>query len=158
MSQQERSDWRDQAFSHRHRDWGFDCPAVDIDFLMLEYDEGKPIALVEYKCFPAGPGDIDKNSSYRAMKNLVNGNKCGPIPFFVACYWPEIWAFRIHPMNNAARHVFATPEALTEREYVTKLYEMRGRTIPFDIRRSLNKHKPPKDKRPRKKKKVCLKP
>jgi hypothetical protein len=38
--------WRDEAISQRHRLWGFNCPAVDIDFLMIEYDQGKPAACV----------------------------------------------------------------------------------------------------------------
>ena len=45
---QERTGWRDEALSKRHRDWGWDCPAIDIDFLMIEYDKGKSVALVEY--------------------------------------------------------------------------------------------------------------
>jgi hypothetical protein len=42
----ERSGWRDLELSGRHRRWGWDCPAVDLDFLFLEYDKGKAVALV----------------------------------------------------------------------------------------------------------------
>ena len=45
----ERTGWRDEELSQEHRKWGFDCPTVDIDFLMLEYDTGRASALVEYK-------------------------------------------------------------------------------------------------------------
>ena len=31
----ERTGWRDEKLSQRHRMWGWDCPAVDIDFLLL---------------------------------------------------------------------------------------------------------------------------
>ena len=41
--------WRDEWISNRHRTWGFDCPATDIDFLMVEYTNRNPIALIEYK-------------------------------------------------------------------------------------------------------------
>ena len=41
--------WRDEWISNRHRTWGFDCPATDIDFLMVEYTNRNPVALIEYK-------------------------------------------------------------------------------------------------------------
>lgn len=49
MSAYERSGWRDMELSGRHRIWGFNCPAVDLDFLMVEYNLGIAIAVVEYK-------------------------------------------------------------------------------------------------------------
>ena len=54
----ERSGWRDEWISKRHRLWGFDCPAVDIDFLMLEYDRSVPCALIEYKEQHARPVNL----------------------------------------------------------------------------------------------------
>ena len=51
---QERTNWRDQELSARHRTWGFNCPAVDLDFLMVEYNIGKPVGLIEYKHFKRG--------------------------------------------------------------------------------------------------------
>ena len=41
--------WRDGALSLRHKKWGYDLPALDMDFLMIEYDHGIPVALIEYK-------------------------------------------------------------------------------------------------------------
>jgi len=35
--------------SDRHRQWGDDCPMVDLDFLMCEYNHGVPVAIVDYK-------------------------------------------------------------------------------------------------------------
>jgi hypothetical protein len=37
----ERNGWRDLEMSLRHKLWGFHCPAVDIDFLMVEYNRGQ---------------------------------------------------------------------------------------------------------------------
>ena len=48
----ERNGWRDEAISLRHRLWGWDCPCVDIDFLLIEFDKSLPVALVEYKITP----------------------------------------------------------------------------------------------------------
>lgn len=41
---EERNGWRDERISKRHRQWGRDCPAVDIDFLMLEYDRDREMS------------------------------------------------------------------------------------------------------------------
>ena len=45
----ERTGWRDEKISLRHRMWGFDCPAVDVDFVMVEFDRARVVAIVEYK-------------------------------------------------------------------------------------------------------------
>lgn len=41
MSGPERTGWRDENLSRRHREWGFHCPAVDLGFLLIEYDTGE---------------------------------------------------------------------------------------------------------------------
>ena len=46
---QERTNWRDEALSQRHRQWGWNCPGLDLDFVFLEYDKGRAVAVVEYK-------------------------------------------------------------------------------------------------------------
>lgn len=40
MTAQERTGWRDEEISARHRIWGVNCPAVDLDFLMGVGDDG----------------------------------------------------------------------------------------------------------------------
>jgi hypothetical protein len=45
----ESTGWRDSWISDKHRSWGYDLPASDIDFMLLEYDNMKPITLVEHK-------------------------------------------------------------------------------------------------------------
>ena len=62
----ERTGWRDQALSDRHREWGFNCPSVDLDFLMVEYNIGLPVALVEYKNERAWMPDF-RHATYRAL-------------------------------------------------------------------------------------------
>jgi hypothetical protein len=60
--------WRDERISARHRTWGCDCPAADIDFLVLEYDGGVASDLVEYKHDNAAV-DLE-SASNRALKRL----------------------------------------------------------------------------------------
>lgn len=128
----ERLGWRDEAISKRHRLYGFDCPAVDVDFLMIEYDRGKPVALVEYKHFHAlGPGyqintSILLHPSYRALLSLANASK---IPFLIAYYHPEVWSFKILPANNRACTWFRFSKRnqwIAEYDFVCTLYAIRG--------------------------------
>ena len=49
MSAGERSGWRDADMSRRHRRYGFDCPGVDLDFVVVEYHLALPVAIMDYK-------------------------------------------------------------------------------------------------------------
>jgi hypothetical protein len=122
----ERTGWRDAELSKRHGFWGFNCPAVDLDFVMMEYNHGKPCALVEYKHINARP--IDPNhATYRALVALSDGYCCGPLPCFVARYDPSDWTFTVHPLNDRARahYVHCVGVTLTEQRFVRSLHLLR---------------------------------
>lgn len=144
MSANERSGWRDMELSLRHRDWGFNCPAADIDFLMVEYNVGKPVALVEYKRFTAKAPDTT-HPTYRAIRDLADGYREGGLPFYMAFYWPTTWAFKIYPLNDRARKFFQHGERLTEEEYVQRIYRMRGHVTYADVHPKLHRALPPED-------------
>ena len=110
---QERTGWRDESISARHRHWGFNCPAVDLDFLIVEYNVGKPVGLIEYKHNKARMPIIE-HPTYRALSTLADGYR-EPLPFLVAFYWPDIWAFRLLPINETAQEHFYSGETLCER-------------------------------------------
>jgi hypothetical protein len=116
---QERTGWRDQEISERHRQWGAGCPAVDLDFLLTEIHVGEPTALVEYKHFRARPFNAGAAS----------------------------WAFRVHPLNDLAREHFDDPEDFTERAYVQRLYRMRRLTLTRALSESLLDVLPPVERR-----------
>jgi hypothetical protein len=122
----ERSGWRDQAISERHGKWGFNCPAVDLDFVMLEYNHGKPAALVEYKHKQAKRVDAN-HATYRALKDLADNYKAGPLPCFVAVYDPDDWCFMVFPLNEkAARHYeHCAGKKLSEQRFVRSLHLLR---------------------------------
>lgn len=126
----ERTGWRDQEISERHRLWGFNCPAVDLDFVMAEYNHAKPVALVEYKHFNA-LGKFDLNHpTLRALSDLATGYRNTGIPFFIAVYWPGIWAFKIIPCNKNAHDIFTEEyRNFTEQDYVRVLYWLREITL-----------------------------
>jgi hypothetical protein len=125
----ERTGWRDLALSERHRKWGWDCPAVDLDFLFLEYDKGEPVAIVEYKHENASP-QFASHPTYQAMIRL--GSKAG-IPVFAARYEDSFILWRIIPLNYKATEWLPKRIEMTEREWVTFLYKLRGYTPPESL-------------------------
>jgi hypothetical protein len=127
----ERSGWRDQALSMRHGFWGFNCPAADLDFVMVEYNHGKPCAIVEYKHKFAKPPDIT-HATYRALVALADGYSPGALPCFIATYDPEDWSFVVTPLNKAAKDHFRhvkQGERLTEQRFVKGLHMLRKSSL-----------------------------
>jgi len=146
----ERTGWRDKELSERHRDWGYNCPTVDLDFVVVEYNHGKPVAIVEYKHYKALRQNLD-HPTYRALCALANGYKEGPLPCLIARYWPDCWAFKITPLNHAAQAHYKhlkDNEILTECRFVRSLYLLRKDVLSkedeSDIKK-LNNEIPPND-------------
>lgn len=126
-TKKERTGWRDEKISRRHRLWGFNCPAIDIDFIMIEYNKGIPVALIEYKRYTGSISNVHQNSVNAIIILADNSN----IPFFIVYYWDDVWAFQIFPVNNIAKEKlknskFVKSEIIPEQEYVSFLYELRG--------------------------------
>lgn len=131
----ERSGWRDEGLSNRHRLYGWDCPAVDIDFLMIEYDTGKPSALVEYK-LREKPQEFDYSStSFAAIAELANNSH---IPAICCQYNKDFTRFWPEAMNEYGKKWLPCRWSLTEEQYVSLLYALRGRHIPDEIKDKLN--------------------
>jgi len=126
----ERTGWRDLSLSQRHRQWGWDTPAVDLDFLFLEYDKGKAVALVEYKHERAVP-QFATHPTYQAMIDL--GDRAG-VPVFAVRYAGDFSWWTIVSLNDIAkRWVPKRLERVTEREWVTLLYQIRGYVPPESL-------------------------
>jgi hypothetical protein len=123
---EERSRWRDLALCDRHRQWGWNCPAVDVDLLFLEYDSGKSVALVEYKHELAAPAKLG-HPSYQALIDL--GNRAG-LPTYVVRYADDFSWWKAQPLNDHAKRWLSGSAVLTEAQWVELLYRMRGRALP----------------------------
>lgn len=135
---EERSYWRDMELSLRHKQWGYNCPAVDIDFLMSEYDTDIPIAIIEYK--NENCKNIKLNSSsLNVIKELGN---MAHLPVFLIQYTHN-FKFNICPLNLIA--IETTPKDkqyiwFSEKQYVDFLYWLRKRETPegiFDLQGNL---------------------
>ena len=123
----ERCGYRDEKLSERHGTWGFDCPAVDLDFVLVEYNRGKPCALIEYK--HKNTAEPNRNHpSYKALVALANGCK---IPCLIAIYDPDDWTFKVIPLNSFAVKYYAgcEKEVLTEQRWVKSLLLLRKRAL-----------------------------
>lgn len=115
----------DRELSERHYAWGQNCPAVDLDFLMCEFNRGIPVVLVDYKWQGATLGNTN-GFTFKALSSLYNEHG-EQLPFFIARYWPGTWAFKVLPVNEPAQGWLMTSEwvPMTERQWVTGLYKMR---------------------------------
>jgi len=127
---QERTGWRDLRINDRHRMWGYDCPALDIDFLMLEYDRGKATALVEYKHEDAQVVRLG-HPSVRAMVDLADR---ASLPAFMVRYADDFAWWYATPLNELARVLLTEARMTTEAEWVEILYRCRGRDLPLGWR------------------------
>ncbi len=119
--------WRDQEISLRHREWGYNCPAVDLDFVVAEYNHAKPVAIVEYKHIAAELPSLDSDPTLKALVALADGYRARALPCLIAVYDPAHWSFRVFPLNAAAREHYAhvNGTVLTERRFVRSLYLLR---------------------------------
>lgn len=136
--------------SDRHREWGDDCPMVDLDYLLVEYNHGTAVAIVDYKFHLA---DLERTN--RKTNSTLSGlyDATGrQLPFFIARYWPDIWAFRLKAVNSSATEWLDGVLAelapalrgtewvdLTERQYVYLLYRLRKDVLSLGDQRYLAK-------------------
>lgn len=125
---EERTGWRDQKISARHRLWGHDCPAVDIDFLMLEYDRSRAVAIVEYKHERARPL-LTQNPSILAIIDMGNRAK---LPVFAVRYADDFSWWQVMPLNNLAKQWTPQPIKMVEPEWISLLFRIRGRKPPTE--------------------------
>lgn len=128
-------DWIEShlRLSQRHRAWGWNVPMVDIDFLVVEYDQSRPVALIEYKD-RAATVQHSSHPSYKALRWLCDQAQ---VPFYAVRYASNFSWWRVIPVNAAARSVQDDTREMNERRYVEWLYWMRGRSVPAGIIKEL---------------------
>ena len=101
MVKQERTGWRDENLSRFHRLLGYNCPMVDIDFLVAEYDNKKVVAVIEYKNEHADPRTIsaETNTSLKATADFCTD---AGRPMFIVVYSDDFNTWTIYPINDLA--------------------------------------------------------
>ena len=143
MSRQERSGWRDEAISRRHRLWGVNCPAADLDsWIVCEYDQKKVVALIEYKEHSAQL--VYRNDPNRAALEDLAGR--AKLPLFGVRYrknasgdglWRGCydWSFTATAANGLGRNLLGDTQRgdFNEESFIAFLYRLRGRDPPTQI-------------------------
>lgn len=102
---------------------------MDLDFLFLEYDRGRAVALVEYKHARAAP-QFATHPTYQAMIDL--GTRAG-VPVFACRYDDNFTDWRVIPLNGKAKEVLPERALMSEVEWVTFLYRLRGYDPPVTL-------------------------
>ena len=128
MSKNERTRWRDLRLNDRHRLWGTDSPAVDIDHF-LEFDGGHPAILVEYKNELAEEPN-PKHPSYQALIELAD--RAG-LPILFVRYASDFSWWLVTPWNSQAKKWLNEQTKMGEVDYVRLLYKIRGRRVPEEV-------------------------
>ena len=139
MTANERHFKRDAVLSAKHRTWGYNVPAADIDFLMIEYDQSVAKALIEYRHIN---GVVRVDASVKAIIDLAD--RAG-LPFFIVQYYYDtdngkLWKeatidtpahFRVTTMNKLAEQAYFSwgDDWLSEQQYREWLHEIRGRKM-----------------------------
>ena len=135
----ERTGWRDEKISQRHRLYGRWARITDIDFMVVEYSSNAvPKALIEYKHFRSSFATHFQLNAYRNLGDMAG------IPFFLATYCNEEWWYRVSPQNNHAREWFTSEQDMTEHQYVTFLRDLRG--VTESVPEGMNHIAPPRRK------------
>lgn len=93
---------------------------------MLEYDAGKASAVVEFKHERAAP-QYPNQPSFRALTDF--GNRAG-LPVLACRYALDFSLWKVVPLNEAAKKYVPARVTMTEKEWVSLLYRLRGRDAP----------------------------
>ena len=104
------------ALSVRRRRWGRNAPCVDLDYLLIDYNTAKPVALIEYKSIFARDVDLDSRfGPITALRAFASGR----VPFAVVRYWRDpVWQFLPIEPERPVR---------SEHEWIARLTALRRR-------------------------------
>ena len=140
MANYERTGWRDQRISVRHRLWGDKLYAVDMDWLVVEFYYGKPVVVIQYKevCC-RGYLDLD-TAPLKALAWLADGRE---IPLWVVLYDLDANppTYEVCPVNPTAQEQFGERRIKAEEEYIRFLYRMRGIVSSTECEKAIRKLK-----------------
>lgn len=140
VRQQENRAWSSEKISERHKYWGYALPAVDLDFVLVEMNGGKPAAVIEHK-YMSQCGKVDVHSAtFNALSILANA---AAVPLLLVFYdYRPSWWFAVEPVNSFARAIVKRRTTMSEREYVDMLYRARGIVCPHQLLNTLDSYKP----------------
>lgn len=119
----------------RHRQWGVNVPAVDVDGVLVEYDMGVPCALIELKHEQAKPVRVS-DPNIVALTTLASARSY-EIPMYVTRFRRDPWEFSVSPFNPSAERFLQGSRRFDERGYVHFLHAVRGRQASDEMLRRI---------------------
>lgn len=121
-AKEEKSGFRSAALSQWHRDLGYDFPATDLDFPLLEYHHSEPCALIEYK--PLGGQKLPK--SHPTLVALGKFATRAGVPFFLVRFSHDFEIWQVTPMNALAEEVVERRTLMSETVFKKLLSSLRN--------------------------------
>lgn len=123
--------WRDGLLNVRHTYWGHEAPAVGMQFPMIEYDKGDPLAVISYQRRGEQlPSGREVSRTYEAFGRL-HRETGEQLPFFTVQYDVRNWSYRVFSHNESARQFLDQGwTKMTEQQFARNLYRLRGRHAP----------------------------
>ena len=134
----ERTGWRDERISARHRLWGEDLYFTDIDFCGIEYYSKKGILLVDYKDWHKKDGLYIHGAGHKALGWLADGRN---IPACIVIYQLDVQphSFEIIPLNDSALRYFGPRQIVSEEQWIKYQYHLRGLAIDEQFKQTIEK-------------------
>ena len=123
----ERTDWRDSRLDKIHNLFGYDCPCDNVEFLMIEYDQGTPVALVDYRL----KGRNNSGPS-KSVLELCKRRK-EEIPFLVTYYEisnRQMKNIDVVCCNDSALKTIGNKKGISEKDYIKLMYSIREKIVP----------------------------
>lgn len=124
----ERTNWRDEKLNLFHQRFGYDIPLSNSSFVLLEYDNSKPVAIIDYRM-------VNDFAYSNALIELSN-NKYLDIPYFIVQYRivNNELEFYIYPINQVAmKYNIDCNKTICEEDFVDFLFRLRKRNTSKEI-------------------------
>jgi len=129
MTIQQRSSFRHEDISLRHRRWG-PLGLCDIDaWYTLEMRRDIPVALVSYK----REGYKEASESEMTSKGFIALGDAARLPVFEVIYSADMGTYLVDPKNSWAKNV-EDGGVMDEYAYVSLLYRLRRMNMPMSVR------------------------
>ena len=125
----ERTTYNNEDIWQRLKRYGLYRNETDVGFLTFEHEDGKMIAIIEYKKDSAQT-QYASHPTYRAVIDL--GDRAG-VPVIVCRYNPNYSRWCAVPLNKEAQKIIPNRTEYDELGWVRELYRMRGREVPEEV-------------------------
>lgn len=130
MSRPEMTHARDMTFHIARREFGFNIPVTDLDF--LEFDNFEPVLLWEAKSIKSHWRDGKRTAGMKAQWNLA---KRANVPYVVVEHnedWSEVTVCKVGNWERM-QPIILSEQAMTLKQFVSWLYEVRDRDIEREL-------------------------